>query len=172
MADAKFAPQPQDLERNHILEDILQHCTDYAGEYKDINYNALKDDVIRPVIENHFDPETQLRGFLKVFQRTLAYNAAFANIQDEDLKKRINAFANGESSKQASDGLKINVSGHASPGVQHHFSLIRELRKLFLSILELKNALTDCFHPRHTYVKDLPIVWEDSVTEAPVEVSH
>ena len=41
---------------------------------------ALKQEVLKPVLADHFNPETQIRGFLKAFRHTLAYKAAFEEI--------------------------------------------------------------------------------------------
>jgi len=61
------------LERTHILKEILVKVDTYAKEYNLIDYSALKDEVLRPVLKEHFDPEAQIRGFLRTFRHTVAY---------------------------------------------------------------------------------------------------
>lgn len=64
------------LERTSILKEILDHVDEYASEYNKIDYAPLKDEVLKPVLADDFEPETQIRGFLRTFQHTLAYKLA------------------------------------------------------------------------------------------------
>lgn len=61
------------LERTHILKEILNHVDDYSTTFDKIDYSALKDDVLKPVIAETFSPEAQIRGFLCTFRYTSAY---------------------------------------------------------------------------------------------------
>jgi hypothetical protein len=163
-------PKPTELERNHILKDILENIGGFAKEYDLVDYDALKKEVLIPVIHEEFDPGDQLRGFLRTFRRTLAFKRAFENIDDPNLKKQITAFIGGESSDDAVGHHGFQVAGHPSPRVKHHFSLLDELKNLLLSAVELKQAIKDSFHPKHPNVKDLPVIWEDEKQTKVMEV--
>jgi hypothetical protein len=159
------------LERTHILKEILSHVDDYSREYDKIDYSSLKNEVLKPVLAETFDPETQIRGFLKTFRHTLVYKAAFSKIDNQELKDRINAFIDGKGAKDVVGADGFHVASHASPPVHHHFSLLSELKKLVLSAIELKEAVKDVLHPQHKHVKDLPVVFEDLSDTRVVEVS-
>lgn len=159
------------LERTHILKEILNHVEEYSHEFDKIDYPALKDEVLKPVIAETFDPETQIRGFLKTFRHTLVYKAAFSQIDSEELKEQINAFIDGKDAKQTLDGKGFHLTSHKSPPVHHHFSLLAELKKLVISTVDLKAIIKDVLHPKHKHVKDLPIIFEDASDTKVVEVS-
>lgn len=61
------------LERTFILKEILDHIDEYATENTGVDCLPLKDEVLKPVLADDFDPETQIRGFLRTFQHTSAY---------------------------------------------------------------------------------------------------
>ena len=151
------------LERTHILQEILQHVDDYSDEFDKVDYAALKEEVLKPVLAEHFDPETQIRGFLKTFRHTLVYKAAFSRIASPDLKRQINDFIDGKHAKEVVGNEEFDTTSHRSPPVVHHFSLLAELQKLLIGGLELKAAIKDVFHPKHKHVKDLPILYEGTV---------
>jgi hypothetical protein len=159
------------LERTHILKEILNHVDEYASEFDKIDYPALKEDVLKPVLAEAFDPETQIRGFLKTFRHTLIYKAAFASIESQQLRNQIDDFIDGKSVDDVVDGKEFHLASHKSPGVHHHFSLLAELKKLVLGAIELKEAVEDVFHPKHKHVKDLPVVFEDASATKVVEVT-
>lgn len=158
------------LERTHILEEILDHVDEYAREFDKIDYDALKDQVLKPVIAETFDPETQIRGFLRTFRHTPVYKLAFSKIESEELKQQIDDFIHGKRADDVIGGKGFHLASHKSPPVRHHFSLLEELKKLVISGLELKAAVKDIFHPKHKHVKDLPVVYEDASSTKVVEV--
>ncbi|KAJ4303386.1 hypothetical protein N0V90_002279 [Kalmusia sp. IMI 367209] len=140
------------LERTHILKEILNHVDDYA-EYDKIDYGTLKDEVLKPVLAETFDPETQIRGFIRTFRHTLAYEAAIGKIASEELKRQIDEFVDGKDAKDVVDGKEFRVDLHKKP---------TELKKLFVCSIDLKAAINDVLHPKHKHVKDLPIIYEDT----------
>ncbi|KAF2478349.1 uncharacterized protein BDR25DRAFT_330802 [Lindgomyces ingoldianus] len=157
------------LERDHILQEILEHVEEYSGEYDKVDYSALKNDVLKPVIAEEFNPETQIRGFLKAFQHTLVYKTAFAKIQSPELKDQISDFIEGKQAKEVVGDKEFHLVSHKSPPVVHHFSLLEELKKLVINGLEWKAAVKDVFHPKHKHVKSLPILYEDAADTKVVE---
>jgi len=158
------------LERTHILEEILDQVDGFASEFDKVDYSALKNEVLKPVIAEHFDPETQIRGFLKTFRHTLVYKAAFSRIASSELQEQINNFIDGKQAKEVVKGKDFHLTSHRSPPVVHHFSLLQELKKLLLGGQELKTAVHDILHPKHKHVKDLPVLYEDTSESQVVEV--
>lgn len=158
------------LERTHILQEILDNVDDYASKFGEVDYTALKNEVLKPVIAETFNPETQIRGFLKTFRHTPVYRDAFSKIESQDLRDQIDAFIDGKGTKDVVGDKEFLIASHKSPPVRHHFSLLAELRKLVISAVELKAAIHDVFHPQHKHVKDLPVVFEDAKATKVVEV--
>ncbi|KAF2011948.1 hypothetical protein BU24DRAFT_443328 [Aaosphaeria arxii CBS 175.79] len=157
------------LERTHILKQILEHIEEFSDDSDEVDYAALKEEVLKPVIAERFDPEVQLRGFLRTFQHTITYRKAYSNIKSPELRGQIDAFVNGKHAKDVTSNLGFDLLLHKSPGVQHHFSLLEELKKLLVGGLELKAIVKDIFHPKHKYVKDLPVVYEGIKENSVVE---
>jgi hypothetical protein len=158
------------LERTHILEEILAHVDEYATQFDKVDYSALKDEILKPVIAENFNPEIQIRGFLRTFRHTLAYQAALSKISSPDLKTQIDQFVAGKRAKEVVGSKEFSPQSHPSPGVTHHFSLLTKLKELLLNIFELKAAIKDVLHPKHKHVKNLPILYEDARNTEIVEV--
>lgn len=166
----KSSLRPDILERTHILHEILDHVDEYASRFDKVDFSALKDEVLKPVLAETFDPETQIRGFLKTFRHTPVYEAAFAKITDPHLKRQINGFIEGKRSKDVVGKHGFSVLTHPSPPVVRHFSLLKELKKLVLCGSDIKEAVENVRHPRHQHVKGLPIVYEEANDGQVVEV--
>jgi len=160
------------LERDHILQEILAHIGDYADKFANIDYDAFKADVLKPILAEHFDPETQIRGFLKTFQHTTVYKSAIANIESPELRKQIETFTKGVPAKDVVGEKGFQVQAHASPPVVHHFSLLGELKKLVVGKLQFVNFLKYCFSDKRKHVKKLPKLYEDAANTKVVEVSN
>lgn len=97
---------PHILQRDHILRDILAHVDAYARPLSSPSFDTapLKDDVLRPVLRGAFDPEVQLRGFLRALRHTPAFTEALADISNETLRERVRAFADGKSAREVLGG--------------------------------------------------------------------
>lgn len=158
------------LERTHILEEILDHVDGYSHEFDKVDFSALKEEVLKPIIAEKFDPETQIRGFLRTFKHTLAYKAAFSKIPSQELRQQIDDFIDGQNAKAILDGKGFQLHSYKSPPVVHHFSLLEELKRLLVGGLDVKAAIKDAFHPKHKHVKALPILYEDAGKTQVVEV--
>lgn len=158
------------LERTHILQQILRDVDAYSSEFDKVDYDSLKQDVLKPVLAETFDPETQIRGFLKTFRHTPAYKSAFSQIESLELKDQIEKFIDGKGAKDVVGTDGFHLLAHKSPPVHHHFSLLAELKKLMLGVVGLNDAVKDVLHPKHKHVKDLPIVYEDAASSKVVEV--
>jgi len=169
---AKNLPVPAQLERDHILQDIFDNVDRFAKEFADVKYDTLKRDVIKPVIDNDFNPEVQIRGLMKAFQHTNTYKEAFAKIHNPDLRRQINAFVDGSSPKDVVADKGFEVAANPSPQVKHHFSLLEALKKLVLDIHELKAAIHDDLHPLNKHVQDLPVLFEDEKHTKVMEVQY
>ena len=162
--DVKAPAGTAHLERNHILQDILDHVLDFSTKFNLIDYSALKEDVLKPVLADKFDPEIQIRGFLKAIQHTDAFKQAFKNLGDSHVQEQLSAFIEGRSSKDVVAEKGFEVRAHPSPGAKHHFSLLNALKKLVVDGLEVKEAVETFFerdeYKKHT--KHVPIIYEDA----------
>jgi hypothetical protein len=162
------------LERTHILEEILRHVDQYSQTFDKVDYEVLKEEVLKPVLAESFDPEIQIRGFLKTFRHTVAYKSALSKIASQELKDQINDFIEGKQAKEVVDNKGFNLASHsrASPPVVHHFSLLERLKKLIVGGLESRAAIKNILHPQHKHVKNLPIIFADAGNTNIIEVSH
>lgn len=158
------------LERTHILKEILEHVEEYAKEFNKVDYSALKDQILKPVLAETFDPETQIRGFLNTFKHTSVYKSAFSKIPNEALKEQVNDFVQGKPADKVVEGHDLHLTAHKSPPVEHHFSLLTQLKKWLLCGGDVKEAVEDAQHPKHKHVKGLPILYENSSESQVVEV--
>jgi hypothetical protein len=89
------------LQRDAILKSMNENISKYQNRFPLVNIGTLKEKVLQKVIdapnpnkpEVNFDPEVQLRGFLKAFENTPAFASQF-DILDDATKKQIQAFKN------------------------------------------------------------------------------
>ncbi|KAL8792039.1 MAG: hypothetical protein Q9195_005380 [Heterodermia aff. obscurata] len=85
------------LQRDAILESMLDHISDYEKKYPLVDIQELKDSVISKVVaapksnDVNFSQEVQLRGFLRAFEKTSAYHSQF-NILDSRTQQQIDTF--------------------------------------------------------------------------------
>jgi hypothetical protein len=65
------------LEQTHIVEVILYHIDGLVPTFDTVNYDALKEGVLMPVVVESFNPKIQIHGFLKMFRHTWHINQHF-----------------------------------------------------------------------------------------------
>jgi hypothetical protein len=154
---------PEHLERTNILQQILEHIEDFKEQFPKVDYAALKRDVLEPVVKEQFDPEVQIRGFLRTFQDTEIFKDAFEQIKNSELQAQVNAFIQGSSAKDAVGKAGFQVSAHPSPAVKHHFSLLQTLKKILLCGIEAKEDVNEPLHSKITKanLEGLPLIYED-----------
>ncbi|GME42994.1 putative FAD-binding type 2 protein [Neofusicoccum parvum] len=169
------------LQRDHILHDILDHIDEYVAKDASVDTAPLKDEVVRPVLRNDFDPEVQIRGFLRTLRHTRAFRDSLGRIESPVLKEQIEAFLEGRS---AGDVLK--GKGFALPASKLHgvvgkkeagkekkggkASFVDVLKKLVFKLLDVKTLLKSCFGQEKVVERDLPRVYEDEAKTKVMEV--
>lgn len=87
------------LQRDVILKSMNENIAKYQDSFPLVNIDTLKEKVLQKVIDApdpnkpkvNFDPEVQLRGFLKAFENTPAFASQF-DILDDATKKQIQTF--------------------------------------------------------------------------------
>jgi hypothetical protein len=91
-------PEATKLQRDAILESMLEHISEYQRADKLVDIGTLKEYVIQKVVDApkddndvRFDEETQLRGFLVAFARTVEYSSQF-KLLDERTQEQIETF--------------------------------------------------------------------------------
>ncbi|TKA64912.1 hypothetical protein B0A49_09681 [Cryomyces minteri] len=165
MSNESTTTAPPTLYRDGILRDILENVERYSQNFDKVNYKDLKEYVLKPVLEERFDPEVQIRGFVRALRPTPWYQEAFSKIGTQELKDQIDAFADGASPEDAIGKAGFQVSKHPSPGIKHHFSLITALRKL---VVDIHDDIRGNGKTKRT--KGLPIVYEDAKKAKVMEV--
>jgi hypothetical protein len=166
-------PDPAKLNEHYILGEIIDHIEELHDDIQK-NFPSIDLDILRTQlinIRNHnVDPEQHLRSFLKAFQKTPVYQAAFKQL-DETTKTQIDAFIGGKSG----EGILKQESGKSvfhlppSPPALHHF----------------KDFIEEVFHHGEHHEKtgaatvgvtekpaaaDLPVIYEDEAKTMIMEV--
>lgn len=88
-----MVPPATNLARDAILQSMLDHVSEYAKKYLLVKIDILKGLVIKEVIDapknkSRFDPNVQLRGFLKTFEDTPAFKSQFEGRLEPSKMKR------------------------------------------------------------------------------------
>ena len=87
------------LEQTHIVKVVLHHIDEFSSTFGTVNYNALKEEMLKPLLVDSLKPEIQIRGFLKTSHHILACKAASSNIASQDLNDKILDFIEGKLAK-------------------------------------------------------------------------
>jgi len=118
-------PNPAKLDDHFILGEIIDHLREFSDDLHEsfpfIDLDALRRDLID--IRNHqVDPEKHLRNFLKVYQKTPVYQAAFQKL-DATTQAQVNAFIHEEPEHAILNQVDGKSVFHLppSPRVKHHF---------------------------------------------------
>lgn len=115
MAAKTQVPEVRDLARDAILKSMLENISGYNTKYPRVNIDVLKQAVLEKVVDApnpqkpdvEFDPEIQLRGFLRAFASTPAYSAK-VNVLDDKTKEQIRAFKDGDKWQETvKDGFRL-----------------------------------------------------------------
>lgn len=110
MVETHLVPSAENLARDAILKSMLHHISEYEKKYPTVHFDVFKQDVLEEVIGATFDPKVQLRGFLRTFADTPAFQSGF-NILDDLTKKQISDFKDG------TDLKSIIKNGFHSPDI-------------------------------------------------------
>ncbi|KAI9867387.1 MAG: hypothetical protein M1813_008945 [Trichoglossum hirsutum] len=155
MATQIPAPDPGKLNGRWILDEILDHLDGFHADFPEIEFDILSRLLREQLGGKHsvvaIDPETQMRGFLQVFQATPVFQDAFKRL-DPTMKKRLHGFIAGRPASDVvgSDEFRIPMS----PQARHH-----------LSPLDIFRA--GMRRPRRG---DKPIIYEDEAQSLAMEV--
>ena len=170
-------PDISKLNNNFLLEEIIDHVGELRGDFPKVNIDELIDQLTR-VRSKKFDPEEQLRGFLKTFEKTTAYRDGYSKLDDRT-KSRLDAFIKGRSaaevvgqedvSLQPSPAAKdhfrlLDHSLQPSPGEKPHFRLLDALRKLRVHKFDIKSLKKDL------KAADVPLIYENEAQTELMEV--
>jgi len=179
------APPKENLNSHFILGGIIDHIGLIADDFPHVKVPLLKSH-LWDIRNKYVDPETHLRGFLKVFEETPVFKEAFAQL-DDGVKTQLNTFIAGGDEKvvMAARGKGNAFHLPPSPPVKHHFREIEE------KIRKLESKVTGLFHHQHTNSvdsatngvtnrhvekavvaeKDFPLMNEDEAETKTMEVS-
>lgn len=94
MVETPLVPSAENLARDAILKSMLDNVSEYERKYPNVHFDVFKQEVLKQVIDATFDPKVQLRGFLRTFADTPAFQSEF-NILDDLTKKQISDFKDG-----------------------------------------------------------------------------
>lgn len=122
-------PRAENLNPQFILGEIRDNIQDFSELFPFVDLDILKDQTTA-VKRKDVDAETQIRQFLKAFNKTDTFRDAFGHL-DPDTQKKVQAFTHGQSAEAVT-----TTSGFAlppSPATKRHFKLLDRFRSLFHS---------------------------------------
>lgn len=172
-------PDPAKLDEHYILGEIIEHIEELREDihktYPFINLDLLSTQLNN--IRNHdVDPQQHLRSFLKIYQKTPVYQAAF-KLLDETTKAQIDAFIDGkhENAILQQESGKSVFHLPPSPPAKHHFrDFIDEVfhhgdhppKTGVTSVMEVEtNGVTE-----KPEAAGLPVIYEDEAKTMIMEV--
>lgn len=169
------------LQRDNILQEILDNIDSYIHDFEGVDIAPLKHDVLKKVLGGEFNPEIQIRGLLKTFHHTHEFKAALDQIHSHELKNKITRFIEGDAVDEVVHASGFDPVQHPSPSTIHHFSLLESLKKLVIESertihrmeedvhdalrsdspdsVEITQAILEQEHSKH--FKNLPLLFED-----------
>ena len=111
MAKPPEVPGSNELVRDTILRSMLQDISDYHKREPSVKVDVLKESVLQKVIDApdpnkpdvNFDPEVQLRGFLRAFAETAAFSTKI-KLLDDVTQTQIRAFLDNKDWKKTVEG--------------------------------------------------------------------
>ena len=111
MAKPPEVPDSNELVRDTILRSMLQNISDYHKREPSVKVDVLKESVLQKVIDApdptkpdvNFDPEVQLRGFLRAFAETAAFSTKI-KLLDDVTQTQIRAFLDDREWKKTVEG--------------------------------------------------------------------
>jgi hypothetical protein len=126
------APPKENLSSHFILGEIIDHIDLLQEGFPHVKVPLLKSH-LWDIRNKSVDPESHLRGFLKVFEDTAVFKDAFEQL-DDGMKAQIQTFVAGENEKVV---LAAGGNGDAfhlppSPPAKHHLrEFTQKLEQLF-----------------------------------------
>ncbi|KAG9242396.1 hypothetical protein BJ878DRAFT_173318 [Calycina marina] len=120
-------PPKENLTSYFILGEIIDHMHVVQESFPQVNIPLLCDH-LWSIRNKGVDPQEHMRGFLKVFEKTHAFQDAF-KLLDDGMKRQLRAFiSGGDEGPVMASGTNHDGDFHlpASAPVKHHFSEVRE----------------------------------------------
>ena len=153
-------PDSSKFNNHYILGEIIDHVGELSGDFPQVDLEELVNQLTQ-VKSKNCNPEVQLRGFLKVFEKTRAYQDGYSKL-DGPTKSRLDAFIQGRS---AADVVgKEDLILQPSPGAKHHFRLLDFLRRLHIHTPGVKKL------KKHRKSADVPLIYENEDHTELIEV--
>jgi len=166
------APPKENLSSHFILGEIIDHIDHLQDEFPHVQIPLLRSH-LWDIRNKNVDPESHLRGFLKVFEHTPVFKEAFEQL-DEGLRTQIRTFIAGgsESVVLAAGGKGDAFHVPPSPPVKHHFRELREkLEKLFHHEKHEANGTNGDLGKKGVVMQGYPRIFEDEKESKIMEVS-
>ncbi|KAF7502144.1 hypothetical protein GJ744_006980 [Endocarpon pusillum] len=156
-------PDAKELNNRFILGQIIDHVKELVEDFPGVDISELRKQLVN-VQDHRFEPETQIRGFLRAFRHTPVFSHAFEELSDRT-KSQLEAFMEGKSAE--------DVIGHAkffypapSPAVKHHFRLL----DFFKSLKKRSGPGEETDTAALAKAQGLPIIYEDKARTKIMEV--
>lgn len=156
-------PPAEKLNPHFILGEIRDHIRDFSELFPLVDLNILFNQAT-DVRRKHVNAETQVRQFLRAFQKTETFKDAFHQL-DPDTQRKIQAFIDGQTADSVTKKSGFRLP--ASPATKHHFRLL----DLFHSLFHDHDGKDDEQPLAIDDQKKLPVIYEDMDRKRIMQVS-
>jgi hypothetical protein len=150
-------PESANLNNHYILGEIIEHIQEFADSFPHINFRELIDQITQ-VQEQNVDPQVQVRGFLRVFEKTPFFREEASKL-DATTQAQLKDFMKGSSAEEVVKHRSLTL--WPSPSAKHHFSLLQ----FFESFGPHDKPI------QYLEANGLPIIYEDEAKTVVMEVS-
>jgi hypothetical protein len=136
-------PPRENLSSHFTLGEIIDHISILQEDFPRVKISLLKQH-LWSIRNKDVNPETHLRGFLKVFEETDVFKNAFEQL-DEGMKRQIKVFIAGGTEHQvmAAGAEEGKFSLPPSPPVKKHFKEMVEKFENFFKGEEKTNGVAN-----------------------------
>jgi hypothetical protein len=150
-------PDSAKLNNHYILGEIIEHVQELADGFPHIDFQELIDQITQ-VREGKVDPEVQVRGFLKVYEKTPFFRDEASKL-DPATRAQLRDFLKGDSAEEVVKHRHWTL--RPSPRAKHHFSLLQFFESFGLHDKPVK----------YLEANGLPVIYEDAAKTMVMEVS-
>ena len=149
-------PPPEKLNPHYILGEIRDHIQKFSDLFPLVDLDILREQTTA-VRRKNVNAETQIRQFLKAFEKTETFRDAFAEL-DLETQSKVKDFTHGNSADAVTKASGFGLP--ASPATKRHFKLLDVFQSLFHTNEKAKGekqvAAAGIEHP------EPPVIYEDA----------
>jgi hypothetical protein len=165
-------PPKEKVSSHFILGEIIDHISLLESEFPDVRIPLLKSH-LWDIRNKNVDPQSHLRGLLKVFEESPVFKDAFEQL-DDNMRTQIRIFIAGASETVVLAVRGVGDAFHMppSPQVKRHFGELKEkLEKLFHHEKHEVDGANGDVKKDWVVIESYPRIFEDEKESRTMEVS-